>query len=57
MSETMKVVLDAPMQPETYCIREDTIVVRQDGSVAVLKKGTLIAAPVPTPPFTITVTK
>lgn len=57
MSDTMKVVVSAPMEPQTFCVREDTIVVCQDGSVVVLKKGTLITAPVPTPPFTITVTK
>jgi hypothetical protein len=55
MSDTYKYRVTAEMKPVTYCITADTIVVRKDGSLAVIPSGTLITAPVPQPPYTIDV--
>lgn len=37
------------VDPITYCLPADTIVVRDDGSILVVPKGTLITVPVPVP--------
>ena len=41
------------MKPTTFMVEADMLVVRCDGSVGVVPKGTLIEAPVPMPPFTV----
>ena len=54
MDDTIKLKITQAMKPTTFCVPQDTIVVRDDGSIVILKKGTLITAPFPDGPPTVT---
>lgn len=53
MSDMITMRITATMRPETYRTTADVIVVREDGSVAVIPKGTLLTVPVPDGPLQV----
>ena len=54
MDDAIKLKVTQAWKPTTICVPRDTIVVRNDGSMVILKKGTLITVPFPDGPPTFT---
>ena len=57
MSDTYKVVVRRPVRLQTYCVTADTVVVRDDGAMILLKAGTLIDIPGPDGPLQFDIEK
>ena len=54
--DTLKIRVTAPTEPSTYRVERDMIVVREDGSVDIVKAGTILTLSEPVAPFETEVT-